>query len=421
MRIRWWLLMTGMLVGLLVPSVGAAAAGPRLNLPPDQALLFALQGDSGTLTPTPAAHGRFVLTLRHVPSQLLWFTDRPARSGGSISTASFVRAWTALGFAKQRPNAVIALRHGAKHANALAVELGRPVYNARTRQLKIHVRALRKADSDLARVGRGLDRRLPRRFGDTALFIDAGMLGSSGVSCNSVGELDLYPASVSPTGYVGANGQLLSLQQYQVLAGAIGFTFGGSGNSGEVGVPAVGAPAGLGYQVCNDGYYASTSQGDYSGGAQCAAGALNLQATDYLPSGWVPADGRMLSTTQAGALYDVVGNSFGGSGQSFGVPDLTAPPGLRWDICVSGTGWSPNGTAPGCIVGELTPFASAGLPSDYLAANGHTVNFNSYPELGTLLGTDFGGNGISSFGVPDVAGLTAGVSYGICSNGSWPG
>ena len=396
-----------------------------MNLPPDQSLLFALQGDSGTLIPTKAAHGRFVLTLRDVPSQLLWFTDRPVRSGGSISTRNFVRVWRALGFAKQPPNAVITLRHGAKHSNALAVELRKPVYQARTRKLTVRVRALRKADSDLARLGRGLDRRLPRRFGNTALFIDGGTLGgpglgSQGPACTSVGEIDMYPAAVAPQGYVAANGQLLSLYQYQVLTGALGFTFGGSPGSGQVGMPAVSAPAGLANQVCNDGYYPSVSTGDYSGGAQCAAGALNLQATDFLPSGWVPADGRMLNAGQAPALYSAIGTRFGGSGQTFAVPKLTAPPGLSWDICVSGIGWTSH-SAPGCTVGEMTPFGSAGLPSDYLPADGRSASVNSYPLLSALIGTDFGGNGISSFNLPNVPGPTTGVSYGICSSGAWPG
>jgi microcystin-dependent protein len=244
------------------------------------------------------------------------------------------------------------------------------------------------------------------------------MLGGSGVSCESVGELDLYPASVTPQGYVGANGQRLSVYQYQALTGAIGFTFGGSPNSAELGMPAVSAPAGFAYQVCNDGYFASTSQDDYSGGAECAAGALNLQATDYLPSGWVPADGRMLSATQAAALYNVIGTSFGGNGQTFAVPNLTAPKGLSWDICVSGLSWH---TAPACTAGELTPFAATTPPSDYLAADRRTARFNSYPELGALLGTDFGGDGISNFGLPNLAGLTTGVSYGICATGNWPG
>jgi microcystin-dependent protein len=72
-------------------------------------------------------------------------------------------------------------------------------------------------------------------------------------------------------------------------------------------------------------------------------------------------------------------------------------------------------------VGELTPFAATTPPSDYLPATGRTASFNSYAELGALLGTDFGGNGISNFGLPNVPGPTAGVSYGICASGNWPG
>jgi microcystin-dependent protein len=156
------------------------------------------------------------------------------------------------------------------------------------------------------------------------------------------------------------------------------------------------------------------------------ATGLNLRSSpatkrtdrDYLPSGWVPADGRMLGATQAAALYNVIGTSFCGNGQTFAVPTLTAPPGLSWDICVSGMGWH---TAPACTVGELTPFAATTPPSDYLPANGRPAGFNSYPALGALLGTDFGGNGISTFGVPNVPGPATGVSYGICANGNWPG
>src|ERR1700744_1326725 len=118
MRLRWWLMVIGVLVALFVPSAAAAGGRPRLNLPPDQSLLFALQGDSGTLMPTAAGHGRFVLTLRDVPSQLLWFTDRPVRSGGSISTTNFVKAWRALGFGKQPPDAVVALPPGDKRGQA---------------------------------------------------------------------------------------------------------------------------------------------------------------------------------------------------------------------------------------------------------------------------------------------------------------
>lgn len=417
---RWMLTVIGALVAMLVPAAAAGAAAPRLNLPPDHSLLFALQGGSGTLIPAKGAHGRFVLTLRRVPSQLLWFTDRPVRSGGSVSTRNFIRAWGRLGFAKQPPNGVIALRRGAKHANALAVELRRPRYDRRKRTLTVSVRALSKVNSDLARIGRGLDRHLPRRFGDTALFIDGGRLQGQGVSCDSVGEIDTYPASVSPQGYVGANGQLLSIYQYQALTAAVGFRFGGSPSSGQVAMPAVGAPAGLANQVCNDGYYPSVSTGNYSGGAQCAAGALNLQATGFQPSGWVPADGRTLNAAQAPALYNAIGTRFGGSGQTFAVPKLIAPPGLSWDVCVSGLGWTTH-SAPACTVGELTAFGSSGLPSGYLPANGESVKVNSYPLLNALIGTDFGGNGVSSFNLPNVADPTAGVQYGICANGNWPG
>jgi len=428
LRRRCALTVIGSLVALLVPIAAASAAstpGPRLDLPQDQSLLFALQSSSGTLIPTKAAHGRFVLTLRGVPSQLLWFTDSPARSAGAISTRNFVRRWGLLGFGGLPPDAVIRLRRGPQNANALAVKLRTPRYNAAKHTLTVHVRALRKVDSDLARLGRRLARRLPRRFGNASLFIEGGGapkpgLGSSGAACPSVGELDTYPASVTPQGYLAAAGQTVSISNYVVLTSALDFRFGGSPSSGELGIPAVAAPAGFSDQLCNDGVYPSQSTGEYSGGGQCAAGALNLQATWFQPSGWVPADGRMLNAGLAPALYKAIGTSFGGNGQTFAVPNLSAPPGLTWDICVNGTGWTTQ-SSPGCTVSELTPFASPDLPADYLPASGRVAPIASYPALYSLIGTDFGGNGISNFQLPNVAGPAGGVQYGICWSGTWPG
>jgi microcystin-dependent protein len=49
------------------------------------------------------------------------------------------------------------------------------------------------------------------------------------------------------------------------------------------------------------------------------------------------------------------------------------------------------------------------------------VTVNSYPLLNAVIGSDFGGNGVSSFTLPNVPGQTAGVHYGICANGNRPG
>jgi microcystin-dependent protein len=53
----------------------------------------------------------------------------------------------------------------------------------------------------------------------------------------------------------------------------------------------------------------------------------------------VPANGQTLLIATNGALFNALGNKFGGDGKTtFGVPDLrnTAPNGLTYSICDSG-------------------------------------------------------------------------------------
>lgn len=55
-----------------------------------------------------------------------------------------------------------------------------------------------------------------------------------------------------------------------------------------------------------------------------------------VPDGWIPCDGRLLAVDLHPVLFDVIGNGFGGDGEStFVVPALTGthPPAGRFIIC----------------------------------------------------------------------------------------
>lgn len=47
------------------------------------------------------------------------------------------------------------------------------------------------------------------------------------------------------------------------------------------------------------------------------------------------------------------------------------------------------------------------VPAGYLACDGTVYNISQYPNLGALLGSTYGGNGTTTFGVPDLRGRTA--------------
>ena len=57
-------------------------------------------------------------------------------------------------------------------------------------------------------------------------------------------------------------------------------------------------------------------------------------------------------------------------------------------------------------IGEIRPFAFGKVPQDWAPCNGQTLQISEYQELYALIGTTFGGNGVSTFALPDLRGRT---------------
>jgi microcystin-dependent protein len=58
--------------------------------------------------------------------------------------------------------------------------------------------------------------------------------------------------------------------------------------------------------------------------------------------------------------------------------------------------WAGRSTLPSWVTGSTVP--------PYLVCDGTTYSFSTYPVLGNRLGATFGGNGVTTFGVPDLRG-----------------
>jgi len=68
----------------------------------------------------------------------------------------------------------------------------------------------------------------------------------------------------------------------------------------------------------------------------CYIGELRLFAFQASGGNWLPADGRFLPISQYQVLFTLIGNRFGGDGQTnFALPDYRsmAPSGSSWSIC----------------------------------------------------------------------------------------
>src|SRR5262245_2267360 len=103
-----------------------------------------------------------------------------------------------------------------------------------------------------------------------------------------------------------------------------------------------------------------------------------------------------------------------------GAPIDTLQPSLGLQVLIAKTGVaSGNGTggvqAGGAImVGEVRLFAGSFVPGGFLAADGQLVPIASAPELFGVIGTTYGGDGVTSFRVPDLRGRAlAGRGTGV--------
>lgn len=70
-------------------------------------------------------------------------------------------------------------------------------------------------------------------------------------------------------------------------------------------------------------------------------------------------------------------------------------------------------------LGMIKAFAGNFVPRDYLACNGQLLGIQQYSALFALLGTTYGGNGQSTFGLPDLRGramIGTGQGVGLATN-----
>jgi len=140
------LTITTIVAAALVVPAAAIAAPPASNL-------FTVSSHSATLTPNGDAYR---LTLTAATGSVTRFADRPQRLAGSESFNAFVKRWAARGFAADPPNANVLV--DGRNGGSMVLELSHP--HVRNGRLSFHARRV------------GGDRRLPRRLGETHVFID---------------------------------------------------------------------------------------------------------------------------------------------------------------------------------------------------------------------------------------------------------
>ncbi|MBK7871859.1 MAG: tail fiber protein [Saprospiraceae bacterium] len=76
----------------------------------------------------------------------------------------------------------------------------------------------------------------------------------------------------------------------------------------------------------------------------------------------------------------------------------------------------------GSFVGEINLFSFPFVPPGWMACEGQLLNISANPVLFSLIGTTFGGDGKTTFGLPNLKGKSPipGLTYCIAIAGMFP-
>jgi microcystin-dependent protein len=308
-------------------------------------------------------------------------------------------------------------------------------------------------------------------------------------------EIFTFAFNFVPGGMPAANGRLLPINQNLAVFSLIGTTYGGNGTTNFAipnlgGVTMIGTGQGPGlsqeqlgvpdgtssvtltlpelppdlggtsqpfsnyqpslpvtYMICVQGIF--PSQGG-TGALQDMIGEVMPFAGNFVPTDYLPADGRLLSIAQNTALFSVIGTTYGGDGvTTFALPNLRGrtimgastadplgtligsptvslsdsqtpngfgstvqpfdnrEPSLALNYLIALTGIFPSRDSGSVdphtpYLGEVMPFAGTFVPSGWALANGQLLPINQNQALFALLGTTYGGDGITTFALPDL-------------------
>jgi len=242
-----------------------------------------------------------------------------------------------------------------------------------------------------------------------------------------IGQISLFAFDFAPPGWVECAGQTIPIEENLTLWNLIGTTYGGDGmKSFQLPDLRNASPiSNAKYYIAMTGIYPQNNVINNK-----VVGAISLFPYDSIPPGWVVCDGEILTLSDYIPLYILIGNIYGGDGnKTFGVPDLrnVAPIqyGIKYAICVTGVFHNINsgGTSDdymGSI--NLYAFKFGSGASDIAECTGKNFAIGSNKSLFNLLGTKYGGDGTSNFGIPDLRGAVPSpfMGYYISTSGNLP-
>lgn len=256
----------------------------------------------------------------------------------------------------------------------------------------------------------------------TFVFSGSKQVKSMGDTEPFIGQIALFPYNFAPRGWMECSGQALSLSQNTALYSVIGNTYGGNYTYFNLPNLTDASPiSGLKYYICVQGIFPSRDN-DFV--YEKAIGEVGLFVNTCIPLGWLPCDGATYNKADYEELFVRIGYQFGGSGNTFKVPDLRGTePNEKMKYYISTTGYFNPG--PEMLMGSVNLYAYNTNVTDsnnVSLCDGKLINNNENQALFSLLGVTFGGNGTTNFAIPDLRGAAPapGMNYSIAKWGLYP-
>ncbi|HBU81382.1 MAG TPA: hypothetical protein DEF35_07035 [Paenibacillus sp.] len=238
-----------------------------------------------------------------------------------------------------------------------------------------------------------------------------------------MGEIQLFPYTKAPSGWLYAAGQTMPIAQNSALFSLLGTNFGGDGKD-TFAVPDLSdaAPEGMGYYISINGDFPSREEGT-NGAGNAVLGEVRLFPYYFTPKGWLEANGQKLSISQFNDLYQMIGTTFGGDGlETFQLPKLPRIKGdiIHYAISIDPSYRAGSGGTNSEYVGEIIPLLVQLPLSNWILADGSLLSTINNQSLFSLIGNRFGGNGSTDFRLPNLNSNQPLLVYYVSNSGQIP-
>jgi microcystin-dependent protein len=255
--------------------------------------------------------------------------------------------------------------------------------NLNTLPAHLHTSALGNTGSTGG--GQALDNRMPSLALNFIISVSAGSFpASTGTNTPTfIGEVRMFAGNFAPAGWLTTDGQLLPTQTNTPLFSLVGTTYGGDGVA-TFGVPDLRGRAPI-------------QAGTGNGLTPQALGEASGQETVTLTTAQMTAHTH---TLPGGGATDAAG---GGQSHTNMQPTLA----LADIFAVAGAFPSSAGTTADNFVGEVRWFAGTFVPGGWSSTDGQILQIATNSVVFALIGTIYGGDGNTTFAMPDLRGRVA--------------